>query len=233
VSECGSQHDTEAPHLLDVIRVLLADDSSVYARELAAELGEQDDLEIIKIVDTAEDAVEAAAELKPDVVLLDLGMPEMGSVEACRRIVNHAPAITVVVVTGRTKKHLADCIAAGAKAYVEKKDGQDPLYVGAALRSAVRGDVVADRDMIEEVRSQARQRRLASARDSHKGAELTAREQEVLVRIARGDQNKQIADVLEISIHTVEHHVDHILTKLRVPNRTAAVDRGRQLGYLP
>lgn len=217
-------------HKTLMIKVLIADDQWQYARALRAELEDEADLEILRSVLTAEDAVTSATSLPDlDVVLLDLMLPQMGGVEACRRIVEQRPDLAVVIVTGHADElHWRAAIAAGARAYVVKQGPDDPLRVAERLRLAVRGDTVIDGEMRAHLRVMA-----SGPIDPAAHAGLTPREREILPLLAEGHPDKVIANGLVLTVQTVRNHVSHILTKLDVPNRTAAVTEARRRGILP
>ena len=212
-----------------MIRVLIADDQWHYARALEAELDEEPDLEIVAVVHSAEAAVETAARVAPQVVLLDLDLPSMGGVEACRRLVSHDPDVAVVMVTvyDDEESWLA-CTEAGARGYVVKRGLDDPARVAERLRSAARGDVVVEREMRAQLRRLASRARSDPARD----VGLTGREREILPLLALGLQDKEIALRLGVGAQTVRNHVSSILKKLSAANRTAAVAQARRLRIL-
>jgi DNA-binding NarL/FixJ family response regulator len=217
-------------HKTRMLKVLIADDQWQYARALQAELEEEPDLEIIASVHTAEDAVASAVALHDlDVVLLDLMIPEMGGVEACRRIVQQRPDLAVVIVTGHAdERHWRAAMAAGARAYVVKQGPDDPARVVERLRLAAQGNTIIDNEMRAFLQGMAR-----SVADPAEEAGLTPREREILPLLAEGHPDKVIAQRLVLTVQTVRNHVSHILGKLDMPNRTAAVAEARRRGILP
>lgn len=213
-----------------VIRVLIADDVWHYADVLRERLEDEGDLEVVEVVGSAEEAVERAAALRPDAVLLDLGLAEMGSIEACRRLLENDPKLVVVVVTvDDTTESVRESLAAGALSYVVKKDRDDPARVAETLRVAVRGQVVLDAALnaqLKEIVSR-------SHSDPTGRATVTVRQREVLELIAEGLGNKMIATALQISTHTVERHVENLLRKFGATNRTELIAIVRRLHLLP
>jgi len=198
------------------ISVLIADDHAVVRQGLRTFLELQDDIEVVADVSDGEAALAAAAEHDPDVVLMDLVMPEVDGVEAIRRLRERQPHTRVLVLTSfLDDDKLFPAVRAGAAGYLLKD--VDPPELVRAIRAASEGEAllhpaVAAR-LMEEFSAGAR----PSAEDS-----LTGREREVLELIARGLPNKLIARELEIAEKTVKTHVSSILGKLGLTDRTQA-----------
>lgn len=200
------------------IRVLVAENEWHYADALDRHLSNEGDIEVVDIVDSADAAVERAAALSPDAVLLDiLDMGEMRSVEACKKIVANDPRIAVVVVTvDDSPASKRAFLTAGARGYLVKKDRRDPLRVAEALRVAVRGGVALD----AALQSTLREMVSSLPKDPMEAEGLTPREREILPLVAAGLSNKQIGEALYISKRTAEKHVASLRRKLRAANRT-------------
>ncbi len=200
---------------VEPIRVLLVDDHAVVRRGLSAFLMTYDELEVVGEAASGMEGVELAAQLLPDVVLMDLVMPEMDGIEATRRIRTISPSTRVIVLTSYSEdERIFPAIKAGALSYLLKDVGPEELM--RAIKAAQRGEAtlhpaVAARLMHE----------LTAARSSPLD-ELTDREREVLTCIARGMSNAEIAQHLGIGERTVKTHVSNILSKLHLQDRTQA-----------
>ena len=201
------------------IQVLVVDDHAVVRRGVVAYLEALEDVVVAGEAGTGAEALErlarasALAEL-PDVVLMDLQMPEMDGVTATAEIVRRFPGVKVVILTsfGETERvHAA--LEKGASGYLLKDAG--PAEVDAALRAAVRDEVFLDAAVTRKLTQEMRAPR------SGLGV-LTAREKEVLVLVAEGRSNKDIADHLVISERTARTHVSHLLAKMGLSSRTQA-----------
>jgi DNA-binding NarL/FixJ family response regulator len=202
------------------IRVMIVDDHAIVRRGLLAYI---DLVPGVRVVGEAADGQQAIARLRqwetmgeplPDVLLMDLKMPRMGGVEATAAIVRRHPEAKVVVLTsfGEAERvHAA--LAAGAAGYVLKD--AEPDEVVAAIRAAVDGEVHLDSAVAGQL-----VRRMA-APDVGLAA-LTAREREILILLAQGNSNRDIADQLVITERTARTHVSNILTKLQLSSRTQA-----------
>jgi DNA-binding NarL/FixJ family response regulator len=209
------------------IRVLVADDHPTFRRGLGALLASLPDVELVGEAADGETAVELAGTLRPDVVVMDLGMPGIGGVEATRRVVAALPSIAVLVLTMLDEdESVFAAMRAGARGYVVK--GADTDDVLRALQSVARGDAVFGPAVAGRVLSYLT--RPLSARDPMLFPELSEREREVLQLMARGLSNGEIARSLVVSPKTVRNHVSNVFTKLQVTDRSEAVLRARRAG---
>ena len=210
------------------LRVLIADDHPLFRDGLRTLLASAPDTELVGEASTGEEAVTLAAELQPDVVVMDLQMPGIGGIEATRRIVHSSPHVRVLVVTMfEDDATVFSAMRAGARGYVLK---------GANYREMLRAiGAVGDG---EAIFSPAVAVRLADyfANSIRPGAppdvfpELSEREREILDLLARGLKNPEIAARLYLSPKTVRNNVSNILHKLQVADRTHAVIRAREAG---
>jgi DNA-binding NarL/FixJ family response regulator len=196
-----------------MIRVLIVDDHAVVRRGLEQLLGAEDDIDVIGTAADGAEAIALAAQHAPDVVLMDLSMPNVDGVEATRRIVEANEHALVVVLTSFTdQRRIVEVMRAGAIGYVLKDAEPDELL--AAVRAAHAGgsplDPKAARVLLDEQRA---------VRPSR---ELSAREEEVLRLVATGLANKQIARRLGISERTVKAHLTNVFQHIGVSDRTQA-----------
>jgi NarL family two-component system response regulator LiaR len=199
----------------DVIRVMLVDDHNVVRSGLATFLRAYDDLELVAEARNGLEALNLCRQKVPDVILMDLMMPEMDGIQATRSILAEYPEIKIIAMTSFEEEQLVQgVLAAGAISYLIKNVTSDEL--AKAIRDAVSGRSTlspeAARVLIQATRP-AKQPLF----------ELTEREQEVLKLVVQGQSNQQIADALVISITTVKAHISNILSKLQVSSRTEAI----------
>jgi NarL family two-component system response regulator LiaR len=209
-----------------LIRVLIADDHAVVRQGLRTFLALQDDMEVVADAADGEEAVRAAREHAPDIVLMDLVMPNMDGVEATRRIAAERPATRVIALTSFLEDDkVLPAVRAGAAGYLLKDVGPPELV--RAIRTVHGGEAllhpaVAAR-VLEEVAAPAPAPAPAlTPAAPHGDPGLTPREREVLALVARGLANKRIAQELGIAEKTVKIHVSRILHKLGVADRTQA-----------
>ena len=204
------------------IRLIIADDHPIVRTGLQGMLAGQPDLELVGEATTGVEAVALTEELCPDVVLMDLRMPEMDGVAAVARIKVRRPETQILVLTTYdTDADILRAVEAGATGYLLKDVPREELY--RAIRAAARGETVLSATVATRLVGQMR----APAEES-----LTAREIEVLTLVARGASNKGIARQLHISEATVKTHLIHIFGKLGVADRTAAVTRALRQNIL-
>jgi DNA-binding NarL/FixJ family response regulator len=207
------------------IRVLLVDDHAMVRRGMRDFLGLHPDIEIVGEAGDGAGAIEAALALRPDIVVMDLMMPGIDGIEATARIKADAPDIEIIAITSFIEEaRVVAAIEAGASGFLLKDAEADEL--AAAIRSAAAGEVHLDPAIAGIV---ARRMRDGGRGDGGPGdgtagglASLTARERNVLARVARGLPNRQIAEDLGITERTARTHVSNILAKLGLASRTQA-----------
>ncbi len=197
------------------IKVLLVDDHNVVRSGLATFLKAFDDLELCGEAKNGLEAIERCRNLKPDVILMDLMMPEMDGIAATRAILAEHPDIKIIAMTSFEEEKLVNgVLAAGAISYLLKNVTADEL--SKAIRDAVTGRPTlspeAARVLIQETRQ-----------TDQPWLDLTEREREVLNLVVQGRSNHQIADAMVISIATVKAHISSILSKLNVSSRAEAI----------
>ena len=205
-------------------RVLLADDHSLFREGLATILDAQPDFEVVGEAGDGLEVIVKAQELAPDLVLMDIGMPGCDGLEATQRIKTALPQVTIVMLTVQSENgKLFEAIKSGAQGYI-LKSVRSPQLVE-MLRGAMRGEAaltpLLGGQMLEEFRrlSQLAQQNPDSTDET---IVLTQREQEVLSLVAEGASDKEIAQVLSLSIHTVKSHMRNILSKLHLSHRHEA-----------
>lgn len=207
------------------IRVLLADDHPVYRDGLAGLLGATTDLTVVGQASTGRRAVTMAESLTPDVVVLDLNMPELNGVDAARQIVATAPHTAVLILTMYDDDALVfQAMQAGARGYVLKS--ADPDTILAAVRSVARGEAIFGAALAQRLSH------WFGTMEGNRGpfAALTPRENQALELIARGWGNPAIAERMGVSAKTVRNLVSNIFTKLQVADRAQAIAKARDAG---
>ncbi len=212
---------------MEAIKILIADDHPVVREGLIAMLSREVDF---KVVGEAKDGVEAvnkARELSPDVVLMDLRMPEMDGVEAMRQIRSAMPDIKFIILTTYSDDdYIFSGIEAGARAYLLKDAPREDLFK--AIRSVYRGESLIQ----PVVASKLLDRFSQLSRRTPSGEELSERELEVLCLMAKGAANKEISAELNIAQSTVKTHITNIFQKLGVNDRTEAVTQALKKGII-
>ncbi len=201
---------------MGTVAVMIVDDHRVVGQGVRSYLESFPDVKVVAVAQSGEQALRLLEESPPDVVVMDLLMPGgMDGIEATRQIRSRSPRSQVVALTASTDEaRLVAVLRAGAIGYVRKD--ADPEVLLAAVRAAARGRSVIDPAIAGSVLQDLLARRIP-------GHELTDRELDVLRRLASGETNREIGDVLHISEETVKTHVGNILSKLHLSHRTQAV----------
>jgi DNA-binding NarL/FixJ family response regulator len=204
-----------------VIRVLVADDQALMRGGFRMILDAQNDIEVVGEAIDGRDAVEQYRRLSPDVVVMDVRMPAMDGIEATRRLTAAAPPARVLILTTfDLDEYVYEALRAGASGFLLKD--RPPEELVGAVRVVATGEALiapsVTRRLIEEFA-----RRPGAPRQPEGLAELTEREREVLVLMARGRSNTEIAADLFVAETTVKTHVGHVLAKLRLRDRAQAV----------
>jgi len=202
-----------------MLRVLIADDHSVVRAGLKALLESHDEIEVVAEADTGDAAVRQANAHHPDIAVLDIRMPGLSGIDACRQIVEGVPGCKVIILTSYAEEELLSAaIDAGASGYVLKRIGNDEL-IGAVL-AVGRGEGILDPAMTSSVFEKVRQANAAHAATHFD--DLTQQELSVLALVANGLTNRQIAAQLFLGEGTVRNYVSSILSKINVSNRAEA-----------
>jgi DNA-binding NarL/FixJ family response regulator len=203
-----------------VIQLLIVDDEAMVRRGLRLVLETEDDFEVVGEAADGLEAIERAGRLRPDVILMDVRMPRLDGVEACRRLVASGPAKVVVLTTFDLDEHLFAAIRAGASGFLLK--ASRPEELADAVRAAHAGNALVEPRMTKRLLDEFA-RRPAGPTGGDPFAELTERERDVLLEVVRGSSNAEIAGRLFISEATVKTHINHILAKLNIRDRIQAV----------
>jgi two-component system, NarL family, response regulator len=204
------------------IQILLVEDDELFRLGLRVRLQQETNLEIIAEAEDGETAIELVNQNSPNVVLLDVGLPGIGGIEACRQIKEQHPHLPVLVLTSHSQKSLIiRLIEVGAQGYCLKGIAAEKLVL--ALRSVAAGASWWDETATQEIRSSFASNTNQLNSENSSSNPLTHREQEILTLLADGKTNQQIAEVLYITPGTVRVHVHAILHKLGVSDRQTAV----------
>jgi DNA-binding NarL/FixJ family response regulator len=209
-----------------VTKVLIADDHPAFRRGLELMLSDVDDLEVVGEAETGRLVMERVEQLAPDVVLMDLRMPDLDGIEATRHLTSASSSPAVVVLTMfEDDDSVFAAMRAGARGYLLKGAEQDEIV--RAIRAAAAGEAIFGSEIATRVIAH-----FASGAGTSRAAfpTLTGREREVLEMIATGKGNAMIAHELMISLKTVRNHVSNIFTKLQVSDRSAAIVQAREAG---
>jgi DNA-binding NarL/FixJ family response regulator len=213
---------------LETLRILVAEDHPLFRKGMISLLSSVPDFEVVGEAATGEEAVARAADLQPDVVLMDLQMPEVNGIEATRRILQESPSVRVLVVTlFEDEDSVFMALRAGARGYVLKDADEEEMVL--AIRAVGKGEAIFSPAVAERV--------LAYFAASPPGGvppqafpTLTDREREILHLLAQGHPNPSIARQLSLSTKTVGNYVSNIFTKLQVADRAQAIIRARDAG---
>ena len=207
------------------IRVLIADDHPVFRDGLRGLVERAPDLELAGEAETGVEAVELAGSNRPGIVLMDLRMPEMSGIEATRRILEADPSVGVLVLTmSEDDESLFAAMRAGARGYIPKDADSEELL--RAIRAAAVGEAIFGASIARRLMTFF----ASGGRSASPFPELTEREHEILVLIAQGRSNSDIAHRLGITGKTVRNHVANVFAKLRVADRSQAIVRAREAG---
>jgi len=214
----------------DTITVILADDHRIFRKGLKSLLSENAHIEVLAEADDGDEALKKAAQYKPHLVIMDIGMPKMDGIEATRQIRERLPDTEVVILSMHAKKAYIDqVLKAGAKGYVLKDSDEDNLI--AAINTVHNGGYYLDSPIADQVLSGyfggKTKRELQEQADP-----LSEREKEVLRLLAEGHSNQEVADILCISRKTVENHRANIVRKTGVQGQVGLTKYAARIGLI-
>ena len=217
------------------IKIMLVEDQKLMRVGIKSLFEDSESMEIIKEAETGKDAIECARVLKPDVVLMDIGLPDMSGIEAAKKILSDNKKIKIIMLTSHTsEKEVMDSLMAGASAYIMKDfDTESFLMIVKTIND---GAMWLDPQVVPYIRDKnagvipAKQVTRAAFREQH--SNLTQREYEVLKLVVDGKSNYEIAQILTISEHTAKAHVCNIIQKLVVDDRTQAAVKALREGLV-
>jgi two-component system response regulator NreC len=213
------------------IRVLLVDDHAMFREGVRSLLEGEPDLEVVGEVEDGRQAVQTALTLAPDVVLMDITMPQLDGIEATRQIRAQNDAIKVLILTMHDNEDVFfRSISAGASGYVLKRSGG--LELMSAIRSTHEGNSYLSPLLAKALMSDYLQRGERSQDGPAQGRRLSAREQEILKLIAEGNSSREIAEMLTLSVKTVHNHRTRLMTKLDIHRNTDLVKYAIRLGMV-
>jgi NarL family two-component system response regulator LiaR len=200
-----------------MIRILLADDHEMVRIGVSAYLQTQPDMEVVDEAVNGKEAVEKALALRPDIILMDMVMPEMNGAEATAEIIKQWPEAKIVIVTSfLDDDKVYPALEAGAISYILKTS--NAKRIAEAIRETLKGQTVLEPEVTSKM-----MKKMRSGNNRLLHEELTERELEILLLLAKGKTNQEIADELFIALKTVKTHVSNLLSKLEVQDRTQAV----------
>jgi two-component system response regulator DevR len=201
------------------IRILIADDHEVVRIGLSALLDRQAGFRVVGQAASGQEAIRLSRTLRPDVVVMDIRMPDGSGTDACRIMTAEAPDTPVVMLTSYADEEaLFDAISAGASGYVLKRIGSDELVN--AIRTVAAGQSMLDPAVTSTVLE--RLRRAAHAEESGAFGDLTDQERRVLAHLAEGESNREIAAAMQLAEKTVRNYVSNVLAKLSLSSRAQA-----------
>lgn len=224
-------------HPMQRIHVLVVDDHPLFRRGIVWSLDSESDIDVVGEASGGQEAIQMADNLAPDVMILDINLPEVNGIEVARIVKRRNPRVGVVMVTmHEDDEQLFNAIRVGAAAYCTKD--VDPAQVVGIIRRVARGEYLINENVLSHpfvasrVLDQFRELARIDQTSDSVFSPLTPREVEILDCVARGNSNKEIASILGISDQTVKNHITSILRKLQVNDRTQAVIYALRHGWI-
>ena len=213
------------------IRVLLADDHSLFRKGIASLLSAESDFEVVGEAANGREALEMARGLMPDIILMDISMPGVDGLTATRQIKEEIPYVRIVMLTVEEEdQSLFEAVKSGAQGYLLKKIEPQALF--GTLRGVARGEASISRAMAGKLLDEFSRQANARAIPATPNQELTPREREVLELVTQGKANKEIAAAISIAENTVKNHLKNILEKLHLENRVQAATYALRKGIV-
>jgi len=215
-----------------MLKLLLVDDHTVFREGIGALLDLEDDMQVVGGASQGEEALHLAVDLQPDVVLLDIAMPDMDGVEICRRLKRSLPHTAVLMLSAfDNEEEVTAALTAGASGYVVKTIDHQRLVEG--IRAIARGEMLLSPTVAARVVQQLARTRQEKEREANALQALTPREREVFRLVAQGCTNAEIAERLVLSEKTVKTHVRNISSKLNLSGKGEMRVLAAQLGLVP
>lgn len=212
------------------VRILVVDDHALLRQGLVSVLAEERDLQVVGEAANGREAIGKATELMPDVILMDITMPEMGGLEATRRIKQEMPYVRIVILTiADDDQSLFEAVKSGAQGYLLKN--VDPSVLVSTVRGVAAGETAISRTMASKLIGEFASQPQRPVAASPTGVALTQREKGVLELVAEGKSNRDIASALSIAENTVKNHLKNILEKLHLENRVQAAAFAFRQGF--
>ena len=207
---------------MDKIRVLLVDDHTLFRDGMKALLSRQESVEVIGEAGSGAEGIEKTLELSPDVVLMDLNMPDMSGIEAVRKILDERPETKIIMLTvSEDDEDLFSSVKAGAMGYLLKNVESERLI--SSVNQVARGEAAVSAALTDRIFAEFRSMsKVESVKKASPGDLLSKREREILIHISKGESNKDIANALFIAESTVKIHVQNVLRKLNLNSRVQA-----------
>jgi DNA-binding NarL/FixJ family response regulator len=214
---------------LETLRILIAEDHPLFRKGMISLLTSVPEFEVVGEAKTGEEAVLRAAQLQPDVVLMDLQMPEVNGIDATRRILQESPNVRILVVTlFEDEDSVFMALRAGARGYVLKDADEEEMVL--SIRAVGKGEAIFSPAIATRVLAYFAASPPGGTPPPQAFPTLTDREREILNLIAQGHPNPSIARELSLSTKTVGNYVSNIFTKLQVADRAQAIIRAREAG---
>jgi DNA-binding NarL/FixJ family response regulator len=215
-----------------LIKVLVVDDEALLRSAFSSLIGAQEDLEVVGQAASGQQAVELAASLAPDVVVMDVRMPVMDGIEATRRITgDQSGARVLILTTFDLDQYVFEALRAGASGFALKSRPPEELLSG--IRTVAAGEALLAPSVTRRLIAHFSDRTRAAARTPWGLDQLTDREREVLVLVARGLSNAELAATLHVTLPTAKTHVSRLLTKLGARDRTQLAILAYEAGIVP
>jgi len=215
-----------------LIKVLVVDDEALLRSAFSSLIGAQEDLEVVGQAASGQQAVELAATLAPDVVVMDVRMPVMDGIEATRRITgDRSGARVLILTTFDLDQYVFEALRAGASGFALKSRPPEELLSG--IRTVAAGEALLAPSVTRRLIAHFSDRTRAGARTPWGLDQLTEREREVLVLVARGLSNAELAATLHVTLPTAKTHVSRLLTKLGARDRTQLAILAYEAGVVP
>jgi DNA-binding NarL/FixJ family response regulator len=212
---------------MEPYRIVLADEHVLFRRGMKKIIDEAPGTEVVGEANDGLEAIQLVKQLQPDLAVLDISMPKMSGIEACREIRRLVPDVKILVLTmHKDREYLYQAIAAGAQGYLLKEDSDEELF--AAIGTIRKGAIYVTKALAGAVSTDISAFFLE--KDRKLSRSLTAREREVLKLISEGKSNSEVAEILRLSVRTVETHRSNIMSKLDLRNTAELVRYAIQKG---